>query len=55
MKQIFMGKRQQGAVGKFNTKGIINIIENINSIIGNTVNNTSIMNLLKNVTVRTIF
>ena len=38
---------QQGAVGKFNTKGIINIIENINSIIGNTVNNTSIMNLLK--------
>ena len=38
---------QQGPVGKFNTKGILNIIENISSIIGNTVNNTSIINLLK--------
>ena len=38
---------QQGPVGKFNTKGILNIIESISSIIGNTVNNTSIINLLK--------
>lgn len=38
---------QQGPVGKFNTKGIINIIENISSIIGNTENNSSIINLLK--------